>query len=372
MATQAEIDKIRAMQEKGTITAEQADELIAALSQDDADSRGAGESTPAHDEETHDRERSRHRGRHSHRRRWMPGWVEDLAEGFGAGSEYDCDEYDPDSGRYDYWYRYSWDPSDFWRRFGKNAQGLSRVERPEGEDFTFQDNKFAFSRVHSIHLVRSTMKNNAFKAATVQHLEMEDGTLLDSSFAGASLHDVTVKGAEMKNVDVSGAKVKGLSLRDGSTVADSAIAGGYVHALELSRQSRLAGAHLQGMKLHEIRLAASTANDLTVRNAGLHDWEIEDSTLSGCRIENIGMQDVKVKKSVLTSVVFRQETEGSFTRVQDLGIEDCDLDGCEFIECRIRDTRFKGITAKGLVIRGKDLTGLRLEKTEDLAALAEK
>ena len=370
MATQAERDKIRSLQEKGAITQEQAEELLAALSEDieDGETGGADAGSPDHRRTAL---RDGAAGRRGAKR--PPGWVRDMADGMaaGAGKDLGFEEYDPDTGKYEYWYGYSWDPSDHWRKHGKNAQDLSRVEQPEGEDFTFKDNSFAFSRLRSVNLVRSVMKDNSFYAATLNDLSLKDSAVTGGSFSGASLQDVSMTDAEMKGVEVSGAKLKELVLEDGSAIAATKVSNGYVNDLKLSRGSRIEGSFFTGMKLIDIRLAGSALKELTVRNAGLQDWEVSDSSLAGCVIENIGMRDVKVAQSTLNKVVFRQETERLFGWAHDLAIESCTLESCRFIDCRIRDTRITGITATGLVIRGKDLTGLRLEKAEDLAALAE-
>ncbi len=365
MASRAEIEKIRAMQEKGTITAEQADELIEALSED------------AENKEELDSERDpRLVGYRKLRRgRWIPDWVKDIVDEAvapgvqgGIGSE----EYDPAAGRYEYRYRYDWDPSYYWRRMGVNAQDVSRVERPEGEGFEFRDNKFAFSKLRSMRLVRSSVKNNAFYAATVHDLDLEDSSLLDGSFAGASLHDLSMVGSEMKNVRFEGMKLKELSIRENSSIKATKVSGGYIKSLKLANGSRIEGGRMIGMKIMDVRLSASELTDAVFKGMYMQDWNIEGSKLAGCRIEKIGMFDVSVKNSVLNGVAFRQEFEGAFNKVKGLSIEDSTLESCEFIECTIRDTKIKGISAKGLRIYGKDLTGLSFEKSGDLETLAEK
>jgi uncharacterized protein YjbI with pentapeptide repeats len=374
VATQAEIEKIGAMREKGTITPEQAEELITALSGEDRAERDAHDAAGAEAEPGDEWDRHRFRSKRFHRGKWVPGWAEDMVGGIASGVREGLgrEEYDPVTGSYEYRYSYDWDPSRYWRRMGMNAQDVSRIERPEGESFEFQDNKFAFSRLRSIHLVRSTVKGNAFYAATVHDLEMEDSTLLDGSFAGASLHDLAMTGSEMKNVRFDGVKVKELTIRGNSSIKATKISGGHISSLELTHGSRIEGADIAGVKIADIRLSGSELAGLVLKGMYMQDWNIEGSKLNGCRIEKIGMKDVCIKNSVLIGVVFRQEVEGIFNRTRDLSIEDSSLESCEFIECIIRDTKIKGITAKGLKIHGKDLTGLTFEKTEDLVALAEK
>ena len=365
MASRVEIERIRAMQEKGTITAEQADELIEALS-----------AAPEEKDESRAEWDPRFVGyRRLQRSKWVPDWVKDMVDEAaapgvlgGMGSE----EYDSAAGTYEYRYRYDWDPSYYWRRMGVNAQDVSRVERPEGEEFKFRDNKFAFSKLRSMRLVRSTVRNNAFYAATIHDLDLEESTLVDSSFAGASLHDLSMVGSEMKNVRFEGMKLKELSIRENSSIKTTKVSGGYIKSLKLDGGSRIEGGRMVGMKVMDVRLSGSELTDAVFNGMCMQDWKIEGSKLSGCRIEKIGMFDVGVKNSVLRGVAFRQEFEGTFNRVKDFSIEDSTLESCEFVECTIRNTRIKGISVKGLRIYGKDLTGLTFQKSEDLEALAEK
>lgn len=371
MATRDEVDKIRAMQEKGTITLEQAEELIAVLSKEPEDKE---EPRDAAEDPGGEWGRRGIRYRKLRRGKWIPDWVKDMvdemAQGVreGLGSE----EYDPATGSYEYRYRYDWDPSSYWKRMGMNAQDVSRVEQPEGESFEFRDNKFAFSKLRSMRLVRSTVKNNAFYAATVHDISLEDSSLLDGSFAGASLHDLVMAASEMKNVKFEGVKVKGLSIRKNSFMRATKFSGGHINGLGLSDGSGIEGGRMAGVKIADFSLVDSVLSDAVFKGMCAQDWKIEGSKLNGCRLERIGMFGVRIKNSALSGVVFRQEYEGTFNRARDLAIEDSTLESCEFIECTIRDTKIKGITARGLTIHGKDLTGRTFEKAEDLEALGEK
>ncbi|HVP18568.1 MAG TPA: hypothetical protein VMU36_06185, partial [Spirochaetia bacterium] len=110
-------EKIRAMQEKGTITKEQAEELLAALreqperapEQETPRAETSGEGAPHGDTPHAEREERRGRRRWNRSGDWDWGWDWDWARHAHRGD------------------------STWWS--GGNAQNFSRVEQPEGESF---------------------------------------------------------------------------------------------------------------------------------------------------------------------------------------------------------------------------------------------
>jgi hypothetical protein len=171
-------DRIRAMKEKGTITQEQAEELLGAIS----------EETPAEQEEPAEQP-DPHRGRRHSRAFFDMDWVGDMVDGItsGLGAASDRDRSSDE-------YRYEWDPR-WGRRRGGNAESTSRVEQPEGESFEFQENRVIFSKLSGMHLVRSKVRDNAFSASTLRDAALTDSSIVDSSLAGASVHDLRMDGS---------------------------------------------------------------------------------------------------------------------------------------------------------------------------------
>jgi hypothetical protein len=178
MATKAQTDKIRSMVEKGTITSEQAEELFQALRDEpgvddrvetvETEDDRAGADAGSRKEERMDRGEERRHGR-------RPGWIRDMVEEIKAGIGSSFDFYDPETGRYTYNYRYEYDPKRAWKRKLGNAQSLSHVDHPEGEDYEFKDNAFTFSKLSLIRLDHSRMNNNRFAASTIRDITIEGG-----------------------------------------------------------------------------------------------------------------------------------------------------------------------------------------------------
>ena len=178
----AAADRIRAMKEKGTITPEQAEELLGALEAEEAaeaagaqaegpaGSAGAGPGSGPRAAAPDDEEEIRSGGRRRGRRRsgsfldmeWVGDMVEGITSGIGSGLPPFTDWKGPGDN-----YRYEWDHR--WsRRRGGNAENSSRVEQPEGESFEFQENRAVFSKLSGMRLVRSKIRDNSFSASTLR------------------------------------------------------------------------------------------------------------------------------------------------------------------------------------------------------------
>ena len=153
------VDRIRAMQEKGTLTAEQAEELLKALGEEQEGAAhpegdaaaGAAASAPEPNPEPGDKAGAgtaagadpfESYGRKGRGRRTFLDmeWVDDMVDGItsGLGVSAGSRSWDDDRSRRD---------SRRAARRGGNAQSSSRVDQPEGEDFEFQGNRVVFSKI---------------------------------------------------------------------------------------------------------------------------------------------------------------------------------------------------------------------------------
>ncbi len=425
-------DRIRSMQEKGTITAEQAEELLKALSedpevetetagQDRADEAGGPETAEgaetdgAHGEPEGDVPPGRRGGRRS-RSFFDMEWVDDMVSGItsGLGISSDRGDWDPQTGKYAYDYHYEWDPRRGGRR-GGNAQDSSRVEAPEGESFEFRGNRVAFSKLSGMRYVRSRIKDNSFSASTFKDAELIDSTLEDSSFSGASVHELRMEGSHIDGMILAGAKVgrtsltgksvlkdtriagggfTGLSLSTGSRIEDTRFSGTAVTTLSLTEASLIKDCRLNGAALSHVTLERSSFKNLRIsgcalgntvfagtnmedsafRGLRLRDSEIRNSRFKDSKFEGIAFDGLQVQDCKVSNTAFRDpfhKAFGPFQKSADkLSLVDCELENVEFVDCTFRETTLKGIKAKDMHFRGVDFSGRIIERIEELEALA--
>ena len=421
----AAADRIRAMRDKGTITSEQADELLRALEEDqggkgEAEGAGAeakGTGTGPGPGSTGDAEDwADARRRHHARRRsgfldmeWVGDMVDGITSGLGAGAAaWSGGEWKGPADNY----RYEWDHR--WsRRRGGNAENSSRVEQPEGEQFEFQDNRAVFSKISGLHLVRAKVRDNAFSASTFRDADLVDSSVVDSSLAGASLHELHMDHSEMKDVVIAGSKVSRLDLSDRSGLKNVKFAGSSVSSLSLSadtwiEDTRVSGTTVSGCtlagksRLKDCRLNGCTANRLDLKAVSMSDNRLDGCTLADtvledtdvhgcvlrgvslrqsritasrlrdCRLDSAGFDELTVQGSELRNLFIRDSLDAAFPRrTERFSIQDSRLDDVHFVGCRLSGCTITGVKASGLRIRGRDLSGRTIERADQLENLSE-
>lgn len=402
-------ERVRAMQEKGTISKEQADELIAALRDEPEEGQDAG-ARQAHDARSgadsarndadsarRDADRGEEHGRRRTRRRGDEWWSENSG-------------WNPGTGGYEYRYRYRWDPT-WWS--GSNAQNFSRVEQPEGNDFEFKDNRVTFGKIRGLRLVRSKVNDNSFSASSVHDLRLTDSVMEGNSSAGASLHDLVMERGEMKGNSLAGTKAHDLSIRGGSTLKGTDLSGSSISSLSLDQESSIEDSHLSGAVIHDVtlssashlkgaRLSGSRFTDFSLRSTRLEDTEIsgsvlhkvdalqseisgstfrgirmKDCRLSGAKLEKttlnaVGFDDLRVENSVLKNVEIRADFDRLRRQAQGLSIQDTELENVTFVNCSFHDTTIRGIKASNLRIESRNLSDITIDSLQKLEELAGK
>jgi len=419
-------DRIRSMQEKGTITAEQAEELLKALSENQEDEDAAegqeanaepvtGETADTQGKAEDDTAPGR-RGARRSRSFFDMEWVDDMVGGItsGLGISSDRGGWDSGTGKYAYDYHYEWDPRRGGRR-GGNAQDSSRVEAPEGESFEFRGNRVAFSKLSGMRYVRSRVKDNSFSASTFKDAELIDSVLQDSSFSGASVHELRMEDSQVTGMILAGSKVSrmsltgkslvkdtrisgggltGLSLTGGSSIEDTRLSGSALTTLSLTKESLVKDCRLSGVAVSHVTLeaarfknvrisgcalgttvfAGTEIEDSALRGLRLRDSEIRDSRFKDSKFEGIAFDALKVQNCRMSSTTFRDPFHKAFglfqKNAEKLSLVDCELDNVEFVDCTFRETTIKGLKARDMRFRGVDFSGKTIERIEDLEALA--
>ena len=386
-------EKIRAMQEKGTITKEQAEELLAALREEprgneaaDAERAEAGaQARTASREDPGDRGERRRRDR-DRDWDWRRDWDRD-------------------------WRRYARGPWDSTWWSGGNAQNFSRVEQPEGESFEFKDNRVTFSKIRELRLVRSKVNDNSFSASSVHGVDLIDSEMANNSLAGASFHDLRMERAHMKGNSIAGTKLHDFSIRADSAVSRSDVSGSSISNLAVAGSSNLEDCRISGTVLHDVsigsastikgsRISSSKVSDVTFAGSRVTDTEIsgsvldkvdfrgsdlKDSSLTGVRMHKcdllgakieatrlkaVSFDNLRVENSTLKGVELRDDFDHFHRQVQDLQLRDATLEKVIFINCIFRGTTIKSINGSNLRIEGKNLSGMTIDSVEVLEGLA--
>ena len=392
-------ERIRALQEKGTINAEQADELLKALEEASPE----GDPIPSSEEREAHREDARDFGDYENRRGrrlsrsfldmdWVDGMVDGITSGLGVK------DWDGSWDREGYRHAGQWDA---------NSQRSSRIEQPQGEEFEFHENRMSFSKIEGLKMARSRMKHNSFSASTFRDADLADSSLEKCSLSGASLHELHMEDAELRGVGFAGSKVvrltlrshsfikdtkflgstvNGLTLETGSSVDDTFLSGATMTDVTLSEESRIKDCRLSGLTGSHLNLsgtlfANTRLQGCVVSNTTMRDTEIKDSAFRGCKLQDaeisstrvkdsrfdaIGFHALRIQNSTLRKVTFRGMKERFPRNTERLSIIDTTMEDVLFVDCDLRETVFKGVKLTNLRIQGADLSGRTIERPEEL------
>ncbi len=410
-------DRVRAMKENGTITEEQAEELLSALTEASEDAAqgdgGQGDAAKApggsaadpdlgpRAEPSESQGEGRPRGRRHSRTFFDMEWVGDMVDGItsslgvnaeSAGSgDADFRRASAGSDRSGDNYRYEWDPR-WGRHKGANAENSSRVEQPEGEAFEFRDNRVVFSKVSGLRLVRAKVRDNSFSASTLRGAALTDSAFVDSSLAGASVHDLLMDRSELKDVVIAGSKINRLEMRTGSAMKNVKISGSPVTGLLLEGESRIEDTRLAGVavsgctlsgktRIKDTRLNGTSVNRLTLEGVTLTDTRIDgcalgsssllDMEVTGCVLRGVRLQDSNLTRSRITDSRLEAVGFGS------LKIERSDLknvvirdvfdgrfpgksEGLSLLDVKLDNVQFIGCTLRDTTLKGISVEGLKI------------
>ena len=388
----AEIDRVLAMVKDGTLTPEQATEMIAALREvvvgtpaqggesaarsetaaprieAESEARPRNSEAPPRESESPRRDR-RHR-RHWHRHhsdfdRVFDHLGDDIERAMGAGAR-----------------TLRWALKSGLQLKGSqwgaqsNSTVLSRADAPSGRDFVCEDNELAVSSLKDLRLNRSTFSHNELNAASMQDVELTDSRVTGQRLRGSSIKGALVEGGELTDNEYNGVAVVNL------TVGQGRLTGSHFNGAQLRdfgiSASAVEGARVNGSKLKTVVVRSdSIVKGLALNGVLGRNWLCEDSVISETRFRGVRVDGLVLKHSGLERVVFKTTdwTErlehNSLGLMRDVELQRVILKDCTFEDCRFDGTRLQGFDAADLTFRGVDFSGLVIKTTDEFARLAQ-
>jgi uncharacterized protein YjbI with pentapeptide repeats len=370
---QSEIERVLEMVKDGTLTSEQAAEIIVALK--DALGTGAGrvgdETVQSQSRETReagDEPRRRHRHRRHGRHRGLHGidtdFGDDIERALGAGAR-----------------TLRWALKSGLQLGGSswggesNSAVLSRADTPTGVDFVCEANELAVSHLRDVRLSRSTFSHNDLNAANMQDIELNDSRMTKQHLRGSSIKGALIEHGELADNQFNGAGIVNLTVSHGRLVG-SHFNGAQVRDLGIS-SSAIESSRFNGTKLKTVVLKAdSLVKGLSVNGVLGRNWLLEGGVVAEVELRGVRIDGLVLERSGLEKVTFEttdwseQLDPGSLGLIRDLELDRVILKECSFEDCRFDRTRFEGFEASKLSFRGVDFSGMAITSAEQLAKLS--
>ncbi len=360
---QSEIERVLEMVKDGTLTPEQAAEMIVALK--DAIGTGAGgESVPRNEEAQRDEQQRRHRHRrHGRRDRARGDFGDDIERAMGAGAR--TLRWALKSGLH--LKGSSWGHA-------SNSAVFSRADSPTGVDFVCEGNELAVSHLRDVRLNRSTFAHNDLNAANMQDIELNDSRVTGQHLRGSSIKGALIEHGELADNQFNGAGLVNLAVSQGRLVGCH-FNGAQVRDLGISA-SAIESSRFNGTKLKTVVLKAdSLVKGLALNGVLGRNWLLEGGVVADTQFRGVRVDGLVLKRSGIERVAFKTTDwsehlePSSLGLIRDLELNRVILKDCTFEDCHFDGTRLEGFEASNLSFRGVDFSGRVITSAEQFAAL---
>ncbi len=369
----AEIDRVLAMVKDGTLTPEQATEMIAALRQaaGAADAEAQPKGAPADEPRSEsagnrwERHHRRHRQRHGGGfERVFDDLGNDIERAMGAGAR-----------------TLRWALKSGLHLKGStwgddsNSAVLSRADAPTGRDFVCEANELAVSHLKDLRLNRSTFSHNELNAASMQDIELNDSRATGQRLRGSSIKGGLIENGELSDNEFNGAGIVNLTVGKGR-LTGCHFNGTQVRDLGISA-SAVESSRFNGTKLKTVVIRSdSIVKGLSLNGVLGRNWLFENAVVADTQISGLRVDGLVLKGSGLERVTFKKTDwsehldPSSLGLVRDVELQRVILKDCRFEDCRFDGTRLEGFDAANLTFKNVDFTNLVIKTAEDFARLA--
>lgn len=396
-----EISRILAMVEDGTLTGEQATEMIAALKDYDRAGSEHVEEEPSDDEATtearvevrveaddddddessrrrHGRHRRhRHRARRQSRRR--SGFESIFEEAFGGGRGGPGFNFRFDDGTIASALKSGLRATmgfegDTWVN-DTNDVTFAKAATPTGNGFRVENNQIVLSNLADLELTNASFSKNELHAGGITNLRVEEGSFDDNALRGSSLKSVTLESSDMLDNEWNGAQIRQLTLGR-SSIKKTSFNGTQIRDLGLSK-SKMKNANFNGAKLKNVVIKGNSNIKGFEFSGGMgSDWLVDGSEIIDSKFKGVVIAGLQLDHAVFENCRFttsnwsRNIDRSDLASMRDATFKRVALRGCKFVNCRFDHATFRDFEATDLEFDGVDFSDMTIETAEALEALA--
>jgi uncharacterized protein YjbI with pentapeptide repeats len=195
----------------------------------------------------------------------------------------------------------------------ENLVNMSRFAPPEGEDFTFSENQIQLCSIDGIKLNRSEFTDNHFQGSHVNGIDAFSSKIVDCQINGSSIDQLTIKDSEFSDTKINGSKISGLALSCASKISDSNFNGVIIKTLEIMNSSELSDSKFNAVSFTNSSLDASRIEDCNVTATKFIDTkfiraQFSDCNFRECKILNSSLSEIHLKDLNIRGLVLQNLT----------------------------------------------------------------
>jgi len=255
-----------------------------------------------------------------------------------------------------------------------NSAVFSRADAPSGTDFVCEDNDLAVSSLRNVRLVRSTFSKNELNASSMQDLELIDSHMTEMRLRGSSVKGALLEKGEVRSNELNGAGIVNLTINEGRMIG-CRFNGAQVRDVGIST-SAVEECRCNGSKLKTLVVKAdSLVKGLSTNGVLGRNWLFDNAVVADTQFSGVRVDGLVLKRSGLERVAFKTRDwserleANSLGLVRDLELQRVILKDCRFEDCTFDGTRFEGFDASNLTFKDVDFTGLVIKSADELIRL---
>ena len=244
------------------------------------------------------------------------------------------------------------------RSMGQTIDGndfhLSHAETPSGTGYVFRGNRIRMSKVGDLHLENSEFTDNKADASKLVDFHLSQSRLSGCDVKASAVFELELDHSEFVQNEIFSSKAGEIRLHDESAF----------------RYSRLHASAVKELALE----SKSIVEHLRVNCAVLAEGKLSGTTMTGCEFSEMKMKELQLERSRWNNVIARDvalsEVRTSDTQFDNVLVsatecwgwkkrgwtktrfENVSLKNVGFVDCRLHDVTIRDVSVSDLKIQG--------------------
>jgi uncharacterized protein YjbI with pentapeptide repeats len=253
---------------------------------------------------------------------------------------------------------------------GENSMVASKIISPRGERFSFTGNRFTTSHAQELIFVDSQFENNKTLNTHLESLSLKNSSYTASSFVNTHVKDIRVDRSEIKELNAGNTEIRGLSLRSESSIVHTKFQASSLHEISLEDDSEITDCDWNCIAIEDLKLQNGKIIESEFFGAKIKDVKFLQSSWMGVTIRKIKIKDVILDRSHFTETVLTADMKWKKSSLEDVRFENVFLKKVIFSNCTFQDVVFKNITQENLRLTDLKLKDAVIDGDEAFLKLA--
>ncbi|HUJ75203.1 MAG TPA: hypothetical protein VL359_10110 [bacterium] len=251
---------------------------------------------------------------------------------------------------------------------GHNTFTMSKVESPRGSGYTLAHNSINGSWVGDWELERAQVVHNGIHASKLKGLRVTEGEFSHVKLFGSSLDRVSVSHSKLTHLRLQGSKLGPVSLTEDSTLGHLSLTGCAVKGVRLCDHSQWEQGSLNGAHVADLELKASMLDTWRGEGMACSDVLLERSRIRNLALRYVRWNQVRIVQSELDDVEMTGGPGWKKQGYDDVRVEYCALSKMQLSECRFQRVVIRNVHLSGLSVHGAELSDVVLDGNEAFQA----